>query len=288
MQVFNQAMVAGTEIVQVIERKPLITSPDSKEAKTLDKVDGNIEVRDVHFAYPSRPDTMVLKGFSLLIPAGKMVALVGSSGCGKSTIISLVARFYDPLQGNVMIDGKNIKEYNLRMLRRQIGLVQQEPLLFSYSIRDNIKYGNEEASEAEVVQVSREANIHGFVSNLPDGYDTVVGDRGCQLSGGQKQRIAIARTLLKRPAILLLDEATSALDTESERSIVNALESISENNDIGRITQITVAHRLSTIRKSDSIVVMDKGEIVEMGTHSSLLASSGGVYSRLYELQNLA
>ncbi|CAN0922826.1 Putative multidrug resistance protein [Linum grandiflorum] len=281
MQVFNQAMVVGSEIVQVIERKPLIS--DSKEAKTLDKVDGDIEVRDVHFAYPSRPDTMVLKGFSLLIPAGKMVALVGSSGCGKSTIISLVARFYDPLQGNVLIDGKNIKEYNLRMLRRQIGLVQQEPLLFSCSIRDNIKYGKEEASEAEVVQVSREANIHGFVSNLPDGYDTVVGDRGCQLSGGQKQRIAIARTLLKRPAILLLDEATSALDTESERSIVNALESIS-----ARITQITVAHRLSTIKKSDSIVVMDKGEIVEMGTHSSLLASSGGVYSRLYELQSLA
>ncbi|CAN1251328.1 ABC transporter B family member 1 [Linum perenne] len=272
---------------ETLDRKTEI-EPDQPKADEFKLREGRVEFQNIKFNYPLRPEVTVLNNFSLQIEPGLKVALVGPSGAGKSSVLALLLRFYDPLQGNVMIDGKNIKEYNLRMLRRQIGLVQQEPLLFSYSIRDNIKYGNEEASEAEVVQVSREANIHGFVSNLPDGYDTVVGDRGCQLSGGQKQRIAIARTLLKRPAILLLDEATSALDTESERSIVNALESISENNDIGRITQITVAHRLSTIRKSDSIVVMDKGEIVEMGTHSSLLASSGGVYSRLYELQNLA
>ncbi|CAN1251336.1 ABC transporter B family member 14 [Linum perenne] len=263
---------------ETLDRKTEI-EPDQPKADEFKLREGRVEFQNIKFNYPLRPEVTVLNNFSLQIEPGLKVALVGPSGAGKSSVLALLLRFYDPLQGNVMIDGKNIKEYNLRMLRRQIGLVQQEPLLFSYSIRDNIKYGNEEASEAEVVQVSREANIHGFVSNLPDGYDTV---------GGQKQRIAIARTLLKRPAILLLDEATSALDTESERSIVNALESISENNDIGRITQITVAHRLSTIRKSDSIVVMDKGEIVEMGTHSSLLASSGGVYSRLYELQNLA
>ncbi|CAN0922820.1 ABC transporter B family member 19 [Linum grandiflorum] len=279
---------------ETLDRKTEI-EPDEPKVDEFRLGEGRVEFQNIKFNYPLRPEVTVLNNFSLQIEPGLKVALVGPSGAGKSSVLALLLRFYDPLQGNVLIDGKNIKEYNLRMLRRQIGLVQQEPLLFSCSIRDNIKYGKEEASEAEVVQVSREANIHGFVSNLPDGYDTVVGDRGCQLSGGQKQRIAIARTLLKRPAILLLDEATSALDTESERSIVNALESISENNDGGgtlsslaRITQITVAHRLSTIKKSDSIVVMDKGEIVEMGTHSSLLASSGGVYSRLYELQSLA
>ncbi|CAN0922821.1 ABC transporter B family member 19 [Linum grandiflorum] len=267
---------------ETLDRKTEI-EPDEPKVDEFRLGEGRVEFQNIKFNYPLRPEVTVLNNFSLQIEPGLKVALVGPSGAGKSSVLALLLRFYDPLQGNVLIDGKNIKEYNLRMLRRQIGLVQQEPLLFSCSIRDNIKYGKEEASEAEVVQVSREANIHGFVSNLPDGYDTVVGDRGCQLSGGQKQRIAIARTLLKRPAILLLDEATSALDTESERSIVNALESIS-----ARITQITVAHRLSTIKKSDSIVVMDKGEIVEMGTHSSLLASSGGVYSRLYELQSLA
>ncbi|CAN0922832.1 ABC transporter B family member 19 [Linum grandiflorum] len=228
---------------ETLDRKTEI-EPDEPKVDEFRLGEGRVEFQNIKFNYPLRPEVTVLNNFSLQIEPGLKVALVGPSGAGKSSVLALLLRFYDPLQGNVLIDGKNIKEYNLRMLRRQIG------------IRDNIKYGKEEASEAEVVQVSREANIHGFVSNLPDGYDTVA--------------------LLKRPAILLLDEATSALDTESERSIVNALESISENNDGGgtlsslaRITQIT-------------------GEIVEMGTHSSLLASSGGVYSRLYELQSLA
>ncbi|KAG6745468.1 hypothetical protein POTOM_049955 [Populus tomentosa] len=219
-----------------------------------------------------------------------IVALVGPRESGKSSVLALLLRFYDPREGRLLIDKKDIREYSLRKLRRQIGWVQQEPILFSSSIRDNIIYGNERASETEIVKVSREANIHEFGSNFPDGYDTVVGEKGCQLSGGQKQRIAIARTLLKRPAIMLLDEATSALDTETERSIVSALGSVKLNDNRGSgytTTQITVAHRISTVKNSDTIIVMDKGEIVQMGSHSALIATSDGLYSRLYQLQNL-
>ncbi|KAJ0458498.1 putative ABC transporter, AAA+ ATPase domain, P-loop containing nucleoside triphosphate hydrolase [Helianthus annuus] len=222
------------------------------------------------------------------IEPGAKVALVGPSGAGKSSVLALILRFYVPSKGMILIDGRDITEYNLRKLRKQIGLVQQEPLLFSSSIRDNICYGNETASESEIIEVSKEANIHDFVSNLPDGYDTVVGEKGCQLSGGQKQRIAIARSLLKRPAIMLLDEATSALDAESERAVVSALESINRNGTSGvQTTQITVAHRLSTVVHSDTIVVMEKGRVVEMGTHSDLVAVSEGVYSRFYRIQSM-
>ncbi|CAK9315635.1 unnamed protein product [Citrullus colocynthis] len=211
-----------------------------------------------------RPEVIVLKNFNLQIKAGSSVALIGPIGAGKSSVLALLLRLYDVEEGNILIDGKDIKEYNLRILRRQIGLVQQEPVLFSSSIRYNICYGSDQVSETEVLRVSREANIPEFVSSLPDGYDTVVGEKGCQLSGGQKQRIAIARTLLKKPAILLLDEPTSALDIESERTLVSALEVINGNNGF-RTTQITVAHRLSTVTNSDVIVVMDRGEIVEIG-----------------------
>lgn len=232
----------------------------------------------------------ILNNFSLQIEAGSKVALVGPSGAGKSSILALLLRFYDPKEGTILIDEKDIRQYNLRRLRTQIGVVQQEPLNFNSTIRDNICYGTNEASESELVEVSMEANIHEFISNLPDGYDTIVGERGCQLSGGQKQRIAIARTLLKRPVILLLDEGTSALDAESERTVVNALESLNlrNNGDLSRTTRITVAHRLSTVMNSDTIVVMDKGEIVEVATHATLIASSEGIYSRLFQLQSLA
>ena len=198
-------------------------------------------------------------------------------------------RFYDPREGQVLIDGKDIKDYNLRWLRKQIGLVQQEPMLFNCTIRENICYGNNEASESEIVEVSREANIHEFVSNLPNGYNTVVGEKGCQLSGGQKQRIAIARTLIKKPAILLLDEATSALDAESERTVISAMKAISQRGGSelnSRITQITIAHRLSTVISSDIIIVMEKGKIVEMGSHSTLIEAEAGLYSRLFKLQS--
>ncbi|KAJ0093665.1 hypothetical protein Patl1_25921 [Pistacia atlantica] len=263
---------------------------NTPETSDFRRIEGEIEFQNVKFNYPLRPEVTVLNNFSLQIEPGLKVALVGPSGAGKSSVIALLLRFYDPREGRILIHGKDIKEYNLRRLRSQIGLVQQEPLLFSSSIRSNIYYGNDKASESEIVEASKKANIHEFISSLPDGYDTVVGEKGCQLSGGQKQRIAIARTLLKKPAILLLDEATSALDGESERVIVSALESLNQKGSReelpSRITQITVAHRLSTVMNSDTIVVMDKGEIVEMGSHSTLVAASQGVYSRLYQLQS--
>ncbi|KAG6746527.1 hypothetical protein POTOM_048878 [Populus tomentosa] len=263
--------------------------PDIPKSPDLETIVGRIEFQNIQFNYPLRPEVTVLHNFSLQIEAGLKVALVGPSGSGKSSVLALLLRFYDPREGRLLIDKKDTREYNLRKLRRQIGWVQQEPIRFSSSIRDNIIYRNERASETEIVKVSREANIQEFVSNFPDGNDTVVGEKGCQLSGGQKQRIAIARTLLKRPAILLLDEATSALDTETERSIVSALGSVKLNDNRGSgytTTQITVAHRISTVKNSDTIVVMDKGEIAQMGSHSALIATSDGLYSRLHQLQN--
>ncbi|KAI3440989.1 uncharacterized protein J3R85_003036 [Psidium guajava] len=274
---------------QTLDRKTEI-EPDIPEHTHPGRIEGTAEFQNVKFNYPSRPEVTVLKNFTLKIEAGMKVALVGPSGAGKSSILALLLRFYDPMEGKVLIDGKDIKKYNLRWLRRQIGYVQQEPILFSSSIRDNICYGSSGASEAEIIEVTRQANIHEFISGLPDGYDSLVGEKGCQLSGGQKQRIAIARTLLKKPAMLLLDEATSALDAESERSIVSTLEAANESDNGGllsRTTVITVAHRLSTIVKSDSIIVMDKGEIVEIGPHSTLVRSASGVYSRLYRLQSI-
>ena len=276
---------AMKSVFDLLDRKTEI-EPDEPENPPSRKIIGEIEFRNVRFAYPLRSEVTILDDFTLRIEAGSKVALVGPSGAGKSSVLALLLRFYLPLEGSILIDGRDITRYNLRNLRRQIGLVQQEPLLFSCSIRDNICYGSDGSSESEVIQVSREANIHEFVSNLPDGYETVVGEKGCQLSGGQKQRIAIARTLLKNPAIMLLDEATSALDAESERAVMSAMESISPNG-ISKSTQITVAHRLSTVVHLDKIVVMEKGKVVEMGTHSALVAASEGVYSRFYRIQSM-
>ncbi|GJZ69811.1 ABC transporter B family member 19-like protein [Tanacetum coccineum] len=271
-----------TPVFQALDRKTDIEPDEANNPPK--KIIGNIEFQNINFCYPLRPEIKILDDFSLRIKAGSKVALVGPSGAGKSSVLALLLRFYVPSQGMILIDDQDITKYNLRNLRKQIGLVQQEPLLFSCSIRDNICYGTETCSESEIIEVSKEANIYEFVSNLPDGYDTVVGEKGCQLSGGQKQRIAIARTLLKKPAIMLLDEATSALDAESERSVVTAMESINRNE---MTTQVTVAHRLSTVVHSDTIVVMDKGKVVEMGTHSALVAESEGVYSRFYRIQSM-
>ncbi|KAL8095593.1 hypothetical protein AgCh_036855 [Apium graveolens] len=277
-----------TPAFQTLDRQTKI-DPDTIEDPPTEKINGEIQFQNIHFHYPLRPEVTILNNFSLHIEAGSKVALVGPSGAGKSSVLALLLRFYLPREGSILIDGKNIEKYNLRKLRTQIGLVQQEPLLFSCSIRENICYGNEGASETEIIEVSKNSNIHEFISNLPYGYDTVVGEKGCQLSGGQKQRIAIARTLLKKPAIMLLDEATSALDAESESAVVHALESIQLNSGglLTKTTQITVAHRLSTIKNSDTIVVMDKGSVVEMGTHSTLKHISEGVYSRFYRLQSV-
>ncbi|KAK4281052.1 hypothetical protein QN277_012592 [Acacia crassicarpa] len=256
--------------------------PQDPDGYQPEKITGHIELRDVHFAYPARPDVMIFQGFSLKIDAGKSTALVGQSGSGKSTIIGLIERFYDPLKGAVTIDGKDIRSYQLRALRKHIALVSQEPTLFSGSIRENIAYGaSDKVGEAEIIEAARAANAHDFIGSLKDGYDTSCGDRGVQLSGGQKQRIAIARAILKNPTVLLLDEATSALDSQSEKVVQEALDRVM----VGR-TSVVVAHRLSTIQNCDLIAVLDKGKVVEKGTHSSLLAKGPtGAYHSLVTLQ---
>ncbi|TVU16303.1 hypothetical protein EJB05_39860 [Eragrostis curvula] len=255
--------------------------PDDPESERVTTIRGDIELRHVDFSYPARPDIQIFKDFNLKIQAGRSQALVGGSGSGKSTVIALIQRFYDPTGGKVAIDGKDIRRLNLKSLRLKIGLVQQEPVLFASSILENIAYGKDGATEEEVIEAAKTANVHGFVSQLPDGYKTTVGERGVQLSGGQKQRIAIARAVLKDPAILLLDEATSALDAESECVLQEALERLMK----GRTT-VLVAHRLSTIRGVDRIAVVQDGRIVEHGSHSELVSRPEGAYSRLLQLQH--
>uniref|UniRef100_A0A803MJG3 Uncharacterized protein n=1 Tax=Chenopodium quinoa TaxID=63459 RepID=A0A803MJG3_CHEQI len=269
-----------TSVFAVLDRVTKI-DPDSPDGYHPEKISGHIEIQDVHFSYPTRPDVVIFKGFSINIEAGKSSALVGQSGSGKSTIIGLIERFYVPLKGSVKIDGRDIQTYNLRFLRKHIALVNQEPSLFADTVRGNIAYGaGDEIDESEVIEAAKAANAHDFISGLKDGYDTWCGDRGVQLSGGQKQRIAIARAILRNPAILLLDEATSALDSQSESIVQEALERVM----VGR-TSVVVAHRLSTIQKCDLIAVLEKGEVVEKGTHSSLLAKGpNGAY---YSLVNL-
>ncbi|KAI5070412.1 hypothetical protein GOP47_0014755 [Adiantum capillus-veneris] len=257
-------------------------NPEEPEAERVERVAGDVELRHVDFAYPARPEVLVFRDFSLRAKAGQSVALVGQSGSGKSTVIGLILRFYDPLKGKVKIDGRDLRELQLRSVRWHIGLVSQEPTLFGGSIRDNILYGNEQATEDEIVEAAKAANAHDFISSLASGYETNVGDRGVQLSGGQKQRIAIARAIVKKPAILLLDEATSALDAQSEKVVQEALERVMANR-----TTIVVAHRLSTIHSCHTICVLESGCIVESGSHSHLLSKGpSGAYFNLVRLQN--
>ncbi|XVF77627.1 hypothetical protein PTKIN_Ptkin14bG0061400 [Pterospermum kingtungense] len=244
-------------------------------------IKGRIELKNVFFAYPTRPDQLIFKGLNLRIEAGRTVALVGQSGSGKSTIIGLIERFYDPTKGSVSIDGQDIKNYNLRMLRTHIALVSQEPTLFSGTIRENIAYGKENAKESEIRKAAKLANAHEFISGMKDGYDTNCGERGVQLSGGQKQRIALARAILKNPSILLLDEATSALDSVSESLVQEALEKM-----MVKRTCVVVAHRLSTIQKADTIAVIKNGKVAEQGSHNELVSlGRGGAYYSLIKLQ---
>ncbi|CAK9200561.1 unnamed protein product [Sphagnum troendelagicum] len=256
--------------------------PDDEDAEKLEKVEGHVEIRNVDFAYPMRPDILVFKGFTMKVMAGRSMALVGKSGAGKSTIIGLIERFYDPLSGKVKVDGIDIKKVHLQTLRNHIALVAQEPPIFAGTVRSNILYGKEDATEAEMIEASKAANAHMFISSLQNGYETSTGERGVQLSGGQKQRIAIARAILKNPAILLLDEATSALDAHSEKMVQDALDHIM----VGRTT-IVVAHRLSTIQNANTISVLQDGAIVEQGSHYELLGKGeGGAYYELVKLQN--
>ncbi|KAM4907055.1 ATP-binding cassette sub-family B member 5 [Sylvia borin] len=264
---------AAYEVYKIINKKRLIDS-SSKEGYKPDKLVGEIEFRNIHFNYPSRPDVKILKGLNLKVQTGKTIALVGASGCGKSTTIQLLQRFYDPDQGEITLDGRDIRTLNIKWLRENIGIVSQEPVLFATTIAENIRYGREDISDAEIEQAAKEANAFDFISRLPDKFNTMVGERGAQLSGGQKQRIAIARALARNPKILLLDEATSALDTQSESIVQAAL----DKARAGRTT-IVIAHRLSTIRTADTIAGFEKGVVVEQGTHSELMLQKGVYYS---------
>ncbi|KAF8691343.1 hypothetical protein HU200_040474 [Digitaria exilis] len=276
---FSEASAAVERIMELIRRSPKIDS-ESDAGEELANVAGEVEFTSVEFCYPSRPESPIFKSFSLRVPAGHTVALVGSSGSGKSTVIALLERFYDPSAGEVALDGVDIRRLRLKWLRAQMGLVSQEPMLFATSIRENILVGKEDATAEEVVAAAKAANAHDFISQLPQGYDTQVGEGGVQMSGGQKQRIAIARAILKSPKILLLDEATSALDTNSERVVQEALDQAS----VGRTT-IVIAHRLSTIRNAHLIAVMESGEVKELGPHDKLIAKENGFYSSLVHLQ---
>jgi len=271
---FNKAMVAAGRVFNLLDRKPLIDARPSTGLK-LPSVEGNIDFKEADFFYPTRPTIQIMRKLMLSIKKGENIALVGESGCGKSTVIQLIQRFYDLSSGTLNVEGQDIQSLNLPFVRSTIGIVSQEPVLFDRTIAENIKYGDNsrEVSIEEVIEASRRANIHSFVSSLPEGYDTRVGGKGTQLSGGQKQRVAIARALVRNPRVLLLDEATSALDTESEKIVQDALDAA----QVGR-TSITIAHRLSTIKGASQIYIIEKGQVVEAGTHEELLDSQGAYY----------
>ncbi|RZC36876.1 ABC tran domain containing protein, partial [Asbolus verrucosus] len=272
-EIFGTACGAAAKVFEILDTEPKINLHKNLGTKPK-TIQGNISFKNVHFQYPSRPDVKILQDFNLDIKAGQTVALVGSSGCGKSTCIQLIQRFYDSISGTVTIDDNNIKDLNLTWLRNQIGVVGQEPALFAATIADNIRYGNLSATQADLEKAAKKANAHNFIKNLPRGYNTVIGERGAQLSGGQKQRIAIARALIREPKILLLDEATSALDTTSEAEVQAALDAVS-----GECTTIIVAHRLSTIRNANRIIVVFEGRVIEAGDHRELMEKKGAYYN---------
>lgn len=275
-----QKAVGATEhLLGILDEKPEIDQPQENHLNEK-FIRGAITFQKVSFTYPSRKDYPVLQNLNFTILPGEQVAIVGPSGAGKSTLTAMILRFYKPDQGQIEVDGKNAEEYDLGAYRSQIALVPQDILLFGGSIRENIRYSKPNATDEEIIEAAKKANAHDFISEFPQGYDTVVGERGTKLSGGQRQRVAIARAVLSDPAILLLDEATSSLDSESERLVQDALDKLMK----GR-TSIVIAHRLSTIRNADKILVMDKGELKEMGTHEELIARENGLYRHLSELQ---
>jgi ABC transporter fused permease/ATP-binding protein len=276
---FMRALGAAERVFELLDRKPSMAPSGGAQ---LPSVQGSIELDHVGFSYPSRKDVLVIDDVSLKLDPGEIVAVVGPSGAGKSTLSALIARLYDPDRGRILLDRRDLRELDVTFLRRQIGTVAQEPILFSTSIAENIRYGRPGAPLEDVVAAARTANAHSFIEKFPQGYDTLVGERGVQLSGGQKQRVAIARAVLKDPRILVLDEATSALDAESEHLVKEALERLMK----GRTT-LVIAHRLSTVKDAGRVVVLDGGRIVQVGPHSALLREEG-LYRRLVERQFVA
>ena len=268
-------MAAAQRVFDVLDLPEVIKN--APDAKVLPKVKGDVRFNDVSFAYNENEE--VLSHVSFEVKPGEMIAFVGPSGAGKSTVASLLPRFYDATNGSITIDGQDIRKVTLDSLREQVGIVPQETVLFNGSVYDNILYGRLDATREEVEAAAKAANAHDFIMQLPNGYETMLGDRGMNISGGQRQRISIARAILKNPQILILDEATSALDTESERVVQEALDRLM----VGR-TSFVIAHRLSTIKNADKIMVLEKGQLIEQGNHDELMAMDG-LYAHLYKIQ---
>ena len=275
----QRAAGAMERLVELMQESPLLATEAQPHPPIVFDTQDAIVLKNVTFTYPSRPDFLAMNQVSFVVPQGARYALVGTSGAGKSTLFSLLLRFYEPRSGQIKIFGRNASEWSLDNLRNSIGIVSQEPVIFATSALENIRYGRLDASDEEVIAAAKTAYAHGFISALPQGYDSFLGERGVRLSGGQKQRISIARAILKNPPILLLDEATSALDAESEREVQLALNAVLP----GR-TSLTIAHRLSTVMRADQIIVLEDGTVIEQGTHETLLAR-GGLYARLAKLQ---
>lgn len=277
----QRSLGASERVLEILdeEKEAIEIAPDNKEIQQ--HINGSLTFQEVAFAYPSRPDSLILKEISFHVESGKKLALVGPSGTGKSTIASLILQFYKPTRGAILYDGKPSESYSLTDIRNQVAIVPQDVLLFGGTIRENIGYGHLGADAEDIINAAKRANAHDFIMGFPEGYDTMVGERGVKLSGGQRQRVAIARALLKDPAILILDEATSALDSESERLVQLALEELMKDR-----TSIIIAHRLSTIKDADYIVVVENGTVSEIGTHAELMAKRSGLYHHLYAIQS--
>jgi ABC transporter fused permease/ATP-binding protein len=277
----QKAVGASERVLELMEEKQEDVSIDQADNEIKVPIHGTLAFNNVSFAYPSRKDVQVLNNVTFSVDAGEKLAIVGPSGTGKTTLASLILRFYDPQIGQILYDNKPAESYALTDIRNQIAIVPQDVLLFGGTIRENIAYGRLNSSDQAVEEAAKRANAHDFILGFPEGYETLVGERGIKLSGGQRQRIAIARALLKDPAILILDEATSSLDSESERLVQEALEELMKNR-----TSIIIAHRLSTIRQADKIIVIDGGSVIESGTHDELMAQEKGLYKYLTELQS--
>lgn len=275
VEIFQDSWAGYKRFFEILAMKPEIVN--SKDAMVLKNIDGNIEFKNVSFQY-QKNEKNIFKNLDLKIHAGEFVALVGSSGAGKSTLCNLIPRFYDVSNGEILLDGENIKHIKLESLRKNIGFVHQDTFLFSGTIEENIRYGKLDATESEIIEAAKNAYAHNFIMEFPDKYNTKIGPRGTKLSGGQKQRIAIAKVFLKNPPILIFDEATSNLDNESERYIQKSMQKLSKDR-----TTIVIAHRLSTIRNAKRILVISDGKVVEEGTHEQLL-KQGGVYFDFYNL----